>query len=364
MPLPEIIIDKIRNLGPLSFHDFMEMALYYPGQGYYSSSKDRIGELGDFYTSPYLTSLFGEMIAAQLAEMWQLMDCPYFTVVECGAGTGLLCRDILERLRSDHPLFQRLQYVLIDRSDQMREKERRLLSAGGLLKKVSWLPSVRDMAPFTGCILSNELLDNFAVHQVVMQEELMEIFVGYDNGFTEVLRPAGENLRRYLKELQVTLPKGFRAEINLEAVDWIRDVSMALSKGFVITIDYGHASGDLYRIKEGTLLCYHRHQVNQSPYELIGEQDITSHVNFSALDHWGRRGGLEYCGYTTQARFLQGLGLARQLKQMEKDGQEKTDLSRLYALLIGMGSKFKVLIQRKGMERTFLSGLQFSESLA
>src|ERR1700761_5693703 len=116
MPVPDIIIDTILSKGPLSFRDFMEMALYYPGEGYYTSTCERVGEGGDFYTSPYLTHLFGEMIAGQLEEMWRNMDCQPFTIVEYGAGTGLLCRDILVRLRENHAMFRELQYVIIEKS--------------------------------------------------------------------------------------------------------------------------------------------------------------------------------------------------------------------------------------------------------
>jgi len=376
MPLPEIIAETILRQGPLSFHDFMEMALYYPGQGYYTSPGERTGRSGDFYTSPYLTNLFGDMVAGQLEEMWLVLGAPCpFTVVECGPGTGLLCADILKRLRRNKTLFDHLHYVLIEKSQWMREKEKRLLSSEGLLDKVRWENGLGDLSPFTGCILSNELIDNFAVHRVVMEDELMEVFVGYDNAFTEVLRPAAAELKDYMHRLGVMLPGGYSAEINLEATQWIRQASAALQKGFVITIDYGSSSSGLYHDKAGTLICYHHHSINHNPYSFVGEQDITSHVNFSALDHWGRSEGLEYCGYTSQARFLQGLGLNRRLKELETGsdpGGSRTPaavapqavLRQLYTLLVQMGNSFKVLIQSKGVGHLFLSGLQFTQRLA
>jgi SAM-dependent MidA family methyltransferase len=357
MPLQDLIIDTIRARGPLSFHDFMEMALYHPGQGYYAASRDNIGEHGDFYTSPYLSGLFGEIIARQLEEMWRILDRRPFTIVECGAGAGLLCRDILQRLRSNIELYDHLQYIIIEKSGWMRKKEQGLLAAGGFLPKLSWVSSLLDLPHIHGCILSNELVDNFAVHKVVMADELMEVFVSYDGSFQEVLRPASRALTGYLDELQIRLPKGFRAEINLEATDWIRDAAAILASGFVLTIDYGHCAADLYSRQNGTLACYHRHLVANCPYEHIGEQDITTHVNFSALDHWGHRHGLEYCGYTSQSRFLQGLGLAARLR---REGAATPQLRAL----IELSERFKVLIQRKGLPRVFLSGLQFAQSLA
>ncbi|MBS1662381.1 MAG: SAM-dependent methyltransferase [Bacteroidetes bacterium] len=367
MSLSSIVIDRIQKEGALSFHDFMEMALYYPGEGYYTSAREKLGAPGDFYTSPYLTSLFGEMLAGQLEEMWIALGRVPFTIVEYGAGTGLLCRDILRRLSTNRALYDHLHYYIIEKSDTMRERERALLS-----DKVRWVGSIGEIGPVTGCVLSNELVDNLAVHQVIMAEELMEVFVGYDEGggFREVLRPAGEELRDYLGQLGVKMQPGYRGEINLEATKWIQEVAAGMGKAFVMTIDYGCSSSVLYGKKEGTLVCYHEHRLNHSPFSFIGEQDITSHVNFSALDYWGRKGGLECCGYTTQAHFLQGLGLAHHLRQMETAGLKDLDpatrqrrLWQLRTLLLDMGQKFKVLIQRKGTGWAPLSGMQFAQGL-
>ena len=344
--LKDVIIDTIRREGALSFRDFMDMALYYPGEGYYTAPQDRIGLTGDYYTSPYLTSLVGEMIAVQLEEMWMLLDRPAsFTVLEYGAGSGLLCKDVMTRLMCNEQLFASLHYKVIEKNGR-------------------WVEEAK--SPVTGCVLSNELVDNFPVHRVLMQDELMEIFVGYDDGFTEILRPASPELKGYLDQLQVTLPRGYFTEINLDARDWIQEVAGSLDRGFAITIDYGSSSPELYNNPAGTLACYYHHRLNRSPYEWIGQQDITARVNFSALDYWGRRSGLEYCGYTSQARFLQGLGLARRLRELETQGDLKSGSGKrmLHTLLVEMGNTFKVLIQRKGIGRTFLSGLHFVEILA
>jgi SAM-dependent MidA family methyltransferase len=203
-----------------------------------------------------------------------------------------------------------------------------------------------------------------------MKEELMEVFVDYDNGFIERLFPAGNELKDYLCHLQVELPKGFRTEINLEAITWITEIAKAIQRGFVLTIDYGYSSSELYntRRSSGTLLCYYKHKINTCPYQNIGNQDITAHVNFSALSHWGMRHGLNYGGFTDQARFLQGLGLTRYITEMERAGfidkrsvAENATLIR--TLLIDMGSKLKVLLQHKGVAHAQLSGIQFPQLL-
>jgi SAM-dependent MidA family methyltransferase len=315
MPLFDIIREKIRKNGPIAFHDFMEMALYYPHLGYYTSDRNKIGTNGDYYTSTDLSAVFSVMIGRQLEEMWYLTGQGSFTIVEYGAGTGIFCRNLLDYLKNNQPFYDQLKYCIIEKSPDMRKREQ-----AQLCEKVSWYDSIADIGEITGCILSNELLDNFSVHEVVMEDDLMEVFVGYENGFFEILQPATEPLKDYLKQLQIHLPKGFRTEINLEAIAWITAIAQSLKKGFVITIDYGYPSTELYcnyRCK-GTLMCYRGHRVNDDPYQHIGEQDITSHVNFSALHHWGLKNGLESCGFTEQGYFLRSLGLMEYLRTLER----------------------------------------------
>lgn len=362
MSLSEIVIQKISEEGPVSFHDFMEMALYYPEKGYYTSAQNKIGKTGDFYTSSNLTPAFGAMIGQQIEEMWDISGRKDFTVVEYGAGTGVLCHDILDYLQNNLELYEQLNYCIIEKSPVMREKQKAHLN-----QKVSWVNSIRDIPEITGCILSNELLDNFSVHQVVMQDELMEVFVDYKNDFVEMLKPAKKELTEYLAELNVVLPKGFRTEINLDAIAWIKEIAAFLKKGYVITIDYGYLSGELYsgRRSSGTLVCYNKHTINDNPYSNIGEQDITSHVNFSALSHFGSKYQLECCGLTSQAGFLLALGFKEYLRKLlaAELGQDvmsmvKKESFLTHTLLIDMGLKFKVLIQQKGILKKELSGLK------
>jgi SAM-dependent MidA family methyltransferase len=363
MTLTDIIVNKIRNEGPISFYEFMEMALYHPLMGYYTSCDEKIGIEGDYYTSPVLSSLFGQMLGRQLEEMWHLLGKRSFTIVEYGAGTGLLCKHILDYLKNNKAFYNNLVYCIVEKSGAMRKKQEEILC-----DKVTWLHSIRDIPPITGCILSNELVDNFSVHQVMMKDELMEVFVDYDNEFIERLSPAGNELTNYLKQLQVFLPKGFRTEINLDAIRWISEIAKAVQRGFVLTIDYGYSSSDLYNIRRssGTLMCYYKHQTNTCPYQNIGDQDITAHVNFSALSHWGMQNGLKYGGFTDQARFLQGLGLTRYISEMEKAGyihyqSVKENVTLVRTLLMDMGSKLKVLLQHKGVKHAQLSGIQFPQ---
>jgi SAM-dependent MidA family methyltransferase len=356
--LSEIIVKEIQKKGPISFRDFMEIALYYPELGYYTSSKNKIGKNGDFYTSTNLSSAFGELLAKQLEEMWHILGEREFTIVEIGGGTGLLSMDVVKYLNGNKELSIKLEYFIVEKSQKLREEQKRLL--GGSVK---WRDSIQELSGLEGCIFSNEVVDAFPVHQVVMDEELMEIYVDYDNGFVEILKPAGDVLKDYFSELGVVLPRGYRTEINLDTLKYIERIALSLKRGFVITIDYGYPSYELYKDyrERGTLMCYYKHTANENPYEHIGEQDITSHVNFSALAHWGRKNELEKCGFTDQVHFLMGVGIEEYLQEMQL--KEPKDYLRkalpIKTLMMKMGENFKILIQEKAVRCKELSGLKF-----
>lgn len=351
--LSEIIIEKIKQDGPISFRDYMEMCLYYPELGYYTSAPDKIGRKGDYYTSSFLTPAFGAAIGQQLEEMWQVLGENPFTVVEYGAGPGLLCHDILMYVKNNPKFYGQLSYHIIEKSAAMRNRQKALLN-----EKVSWFDRIEDIGEINGCVLSNEVVDNFSVHQVVMKDALMEVFVDYQQDFQETLVPANKALTDYFIEMGVQLSADFRTEVNLEATEWIQNIASALKTGYVMTIDYGYTSSELYKDsrRTGTLLCYHEHTVNDSPYKDAGKQDITAHINFSALCRWGFKKRLMCCGLTNQADLLLKNGFRDHL--ITELGREKNILqaARMAAsitqnLLLEMGAKIKVLIQQKGLPK-------------
>lgn len=364
MTLKDIIIERIRKDGPITFHDYMDMCLYYPELGYYSSMGSKIGKEGDFYTSSSLTSSFGAIIARQMEEMWRYLGKTTFTIIEYGAGLGSLCQDIMEELSKNRELYEGLRYCIIEKSAFMVEHEQKYLKDN---LKVRWFNQIEDIPDEIDCIFSNELFDNFPVHQVVMEDQLMEIFVDYKEGFIEVLQPANQDLKDYFKALDVNLSEGYRTEVNLEAVKWTREIAACLKKGFVMTIDYGDLSEQLYKSyrNDGTIICYNKHKISQDPYCNIGQQDITAHINFSALEIWGKINGLFTCGITSQAYFLIALGFREHFREehrkMDKSiiqlAQEESFI--FYTLLFDMGYKYNVLIQSKGLPETQLTGLQY-----
>jgi SAM-dependent MidA family methyltransferase len=376
--LKGFILAQIDKAGPIPFSQFMEWCLYHPQYGYYQSEGTRTGRDGDYFTSPCVHPLFGGLVAKQLFQMSEQTGGSTFDVVEIGGGRGFLCEDVLRWTKKHFPSFyQRLRYHLLETApSSIREQKERL----GDFKndgKIIWMtPEVFEEGenPIEGCVLSNELMDAFPVHQVIFDHgDLKEIYVTQDDG--QLKEQWGglsdPRIAPYFRSIEVTLQEGQRAEVNLKALDWMEKVARCLKRGFVLTIDYGYLSKELYapHRKEGTLLCYYRHQTSENPYERLGEQDITSHVDFTSLIRKGEEAGLRFTGLVPQYQFLIALGL---LQEMEALGREMSEMDALQLRLslkhliepeIGMGEAFRVLIQHKGMDQPQLDGLRDLRSI-
>jgi SAM-dependent MidA family methyltransferase len=365
--LHQIISDEIREKGPLSFARFMEICLYHPQYGYYSSGRACRGREGDYYTSPTVHPVFGALLGKQMVQMWRALGEGAFEIVEMGGGEGYFCLDILDYLRRSEPQFyDLLRYRMVEISPVCIEKQKELLSPHR--EKIAW-DSIADVAAMEveGCFFSNELIDAFPVHRVVVEEgELKEIYVDVDNGeFQEVRNnPSTPELEAYFKQGGITLTEGQRAEVNLEAFRWLHGVSQGLKRGFVITVDYGYPAQELFspHRRDGTFMCYRDHRALSDPYFHLGLQDMTSHVDFTSLIHWGKGCGLELTGVVPQYRFLLALGI---LEEAARVGEGKESWEAINERLTlknlilpgGVGETFKVLIQHKGIERPQLDGL-------
>jgi len=365
--LISIIKDRIKREGSISFRDFMDIALYYPEMGYYTSPQEKIGGFGDFFTASELDKVFGELLGKQFVEIFHKIGQERFQIVEIGAGKGYLAYDILKYLKENHPdIYEKSQYILIEKSPYHIKLQKELLSEFEIVK---WVQDIIDFEneSITGVIFSNELFDAFPVHLIrKLNGKIYEVFITIDreNNIKEILKEADEEIIKYIKELNINIPEGMQTEINLDAVDYIKKIARKLKKGYVISIDYGFPSAELYKYyrMRGTLLCYYRHRYSENYYENVGMQDITSHVNFSALKYYGMVAGLDFTGFTDQAHFLTNLGLMDILTQL----QEKNDLesferlNRLKTLVLpkGMGEKFKVLVQHKNIENPEIKGLE------
>ena len=323
--LRQIIADRIRERGKIPFAEFMELCLYHPIYGYYQTEHNKIGKGGDYYTSPSVHPVFGRLLAKQLAEMADLLGGDTFWVLEAGAGRGLMAQDILDECARCFPaLFERLRYGILERSAGfLEEQERRLAPYRG---KVDWfdLKELRG-ARLQGCIVANEFFDALPVHRIVVKDgEAREIYVTEKDGFfCEVFSDlSSRNIRRYLADMAVDLEEGQQAEVNLEAIRWYDEAAPALARGFFVIIDYGFLAHDLYASyrRSGTFLCYYRHTFSDNPYDRVGFQDMTAHVNFSALIERGESLGFHKTGFVPQYQFLLSLGFLDEIeREQEKD---------------------------------------------
>ncbi|MBD2326994.1 class I SAM-dependent methyltransferase [Alkalinema sp. FACHB-956] len=370
--LIRLIVDQIQQRSRLTFAEFMELALYQPDQGYYVRRASKIGATGDFFTSPHLGADFGEMLAEQFVQMWEILGQPQpFTLVEMGAGQGLLASDVLRYLTQHYPDCARsLQYCLVEKVATLIAAQKRQLMPWidqGLAIRWTNLEALAE-APIVGCFFSNELIDAFPVHQIQIQAgQLQEIYVGWNGTqFIEIVdRPSIPALVNYFDRLGINLTApdyadGYRSEVNLLALDWMQAVAAGLQRGYVLTIDYGYPASRYYsRVRsQGTLQCYYQHSHHNDPYQHVGMQDITAHVNFTALELQGQQSGLQTVGVTQQAMFLMALGLGDRIASLSHSTAEAPPeinalLQRrdaLHSLINPMGlGNFGVLVQSKGL---------------
>ena len=366
-PLAELLAERIRRYGPLTFADYMRECLYHPTHGYYSKAEAK--RFADYYTSVDLHPIFGRLLARQFAEMWENLGRPEkFTLVEAGAGVGRLASHILDFSASKLSDFYRaLDYVAVERSASRREQ------TAGCLKRHAEAGHAIVSAEIplhvsAGCFFSNELVDALPVHRVVLLGGApKEIFVGFADGrFADHIAELSTcAITEYFAAQEITLCDGQQAESGLEACDWITEVGRRLERGYVLTIDYGHRAGELFddHHMRGTLLAYQDHRATENYYASPGQQDLTAHVNFSALETWGKRSGLETFGLTSQTAFLLALGQHNEFADLHDDGQSEADRVRARLQLKtlihpeGMGERFQVLIQQKEVSGARLTGL-------
>ena len=351
---------RIRRKGPITFAEFHEVALYWPSGGYYASRGPQ-GVRSDFYTAPLTHPVFGALLGRQLAQMWRLVGAPErFWAVEPGAGSGRLGADLREHVQSFDPAFSRaLRYVGIDL----------LLPDEPLPTAVQWLRSSGLPARrLEGCVVANELLDAMPVHRVLKRDgRLWEVSVTLDehDRFVEMVgEPSTPALTQRFEDLGIDLRDGFRAEVNLGLAKWLQEAFEALERGYVLLMDYGHEATTLYdeSRSRGTLRCYYRHTLNGNPYQHVGDQDISVHVDFTSVRASAIRAGFSEVGETTQAEFLRNLGLGayREALVALEDVRPAVRAANVHSMdtlvdLEGMGS-FRVVVLAKGVPGAKLTG--------
>ena len=347
-PARSLIGQTIVDDGPISFETFMEIALY-SEVGYYRN-EDVFGIAGDYYTSPHIHPIFASICALQVEKMWKAMDQPApFFIMEQGAGDATLAKDVLEAISIlNQDLYSSLTYICVDR----RKIE---------IDDNSHIEIVQSnqLEPFhrTGVIISNELIDSFPVKMIEIRDgEIFEIYVGINSrgSFEEILVPIAIDDYMDFLPSKIEQLNGYRGPLNTKMDDWYSNISDALNCGFVITIDYGFDREVFFSMEKShkLLQTYYKHIDGSNPFQRIGSQDITAHVDFDTLKQSGYKYGFKEFGYFSQAEWLNSMGLDHLLRNMRKDGLEKSRVINLISGLndiSGLGG-FKVLIQGKNVE--------------
>ncbi len=346
----------------MSFSAFMEHALYEPGAGYYARERTAWDEQADFVTAPQVGEAFGIAVASLAAECDAALGEPaHFDLLEFGGGDGTLLRDTCDAIRDGAPaLYERLRVSSIERGDASRCRQRRRLERHA--PRVRW-PERSDELPdsaLQGLVVSNELLDAFPVHRVVSRDGgIRELFVDVgERGFIEREGPPSDAaIAAYLDRNGIELAEGQVAEICLGVRPWIGEVARVLRRGFVLTVDYGSRTSSLYDSarSQGSLVCQYRYQLGASPFERVGEQDITAHVDLGNLRRCGAEVGLEEVGIIGLAAFLVGFGAAADagLATTETDpGEDATrrHLGLRHLLFTEIGDAHRAVLQAKGVE--------------
>ncbi len=366
--LVRLIRETINSRGPVTFAWFMEQALYHPAHGYYSSGRCTIGRRGDYFTNVTVGPLFGRLMAAQFAEMWEALRRPDdFTIVEQGAHGGEFASDVLNATRAHHPsLFDVLRYVIVEPFPVLRDRQIAGLSEFG--SKLTWPESLADISPFRGVHFSNELIDAMPVHLLRWTgSEWLERHVALEaEEFVCVDLPiAHDSLGQRVASLPIDLPAGYETEINLAALEWIERVASKLIAGYVLTVDYGWSRAEFYAPHRvtGTLRCYAQHRVVSSPFEQIGHADITAHVEWTSLAESAEPAGLTWAGFTDQHHFMTGLLAQAGAEQFSSAIDAKTT-RQLQTLLqpshLGMKFQYLVLAKSPAAAAAKLSGLKFA----
>ena len=360
--------DEIEAAGGwIGFDRFMDLSLYAPGMGYYSGGAHKFGAAGDFVTAPEISSLFACTLATQVAQVLAL-SAPQ--IIEVGAGSGRLAADLLLELELRSALPER--YRILDLSGELRERQRATISqrAPHLLDRVDWLDRLPER--FDGLVLANELLDAMPVQLVVWHDAaILERGVAWANDeFVWRDRPAAGRLLEKARAVAADFPlaDGYLGEICLASADWTASWAGILGQGALLLIDYGFPRHEFYHPQRdtGTLMCHYRHQAHGEPFFLPGLQDITAHVDFTAIVEAGFDAGLEFLGYTTQAAFLINCGLAEVLSRTPVDEHlrylPQAQAAQKLISPAEMGDLFKVIALGKGIGETLIGFAQGDRS--
>lgn len=349
----------------IPFVEFMQLALYAPGEGYYSSGLQKLGKHGDFITAPELTPLFGKTLANQCLQVFAALESP--SIFEFGAGSGALCVALLEHL-AEHSSLPKTYYIL-EVSANLYHRQRELIEQKipHLAHCVTWVDRWPE-TPFNGVVLANEVLDAMPVHRFMNTEQgIMESYVRFNDQhqLIEVFKPcANQRLLKYVNQTLPLLSAPYLSEANLFIDDWILSIYRMLKQGVVFLIDYGFPRHEYYHPdrNQGTLMCHYQHHSHPNPLIHPGEQDITAHVDFTHVAEAGQQAGFHIAGYTNQASFLLANGLLSFIHSLNDEFQQIKAKQAIKQLTqpSEMGELFKVIALSKEMDIA-LHGFQLND---
>ncbi|STY27957.1 Uncharacterized ACR, COG1565 [Legionella wadsworthii] len=339
----------------IPFVEFMQLALYAPGEGYYTSGLQKFGKHGDFITAPELTPLYGKSLANQCQQVLRALENP--VLFEFGAGSGALCISILEHLEEIGTLPE--AYYILEVSGNLQHRQRESINQRipHLAHLVSWLDQLPE-TPFNGVVLANEVLDAMPVHRFMNTEKgILESYVNYNEQqqLIELFKPChNKRLLDYIEHRLALQKKTYLSEVNLFIDGWISNIFQMLEKGVVFLIDYGFPRHEYYHPdrNQGTLMCHYQHQSHPNPLLHPGEQDITAHVDFTHVAEAGQQAGFHVAGYTNQASFLLANGLLSLLNSMDGELEQIRAKQAIKQLThpSEMGELFKVIALSKDVD--------------
>jgi SAM-dependent MidA family methyltransferase len=368
-------IDK--QCEPITFAQFMNLALYAPGLGYYSAGLQKFGREGDFITAPEISPLFSQCLALQSIPI--LETFPHKIILEVGAGSGVMGIEIMQELERQSQLPEK--YLILELSADLRDRQQRAIQAKipQLFDRFQWLDRLPDK-PFSGLVIANELLDAMPVH--ILKLENNTVYERYVDTSTEGaliwkdaapsqprLDTVGQqilSLHESQSDLQQQPGRAYITEVNLQAMDWVASIADILDQGAILLVDYGYTAQEYYHPQRhmGTLMCHYQHHRHDDPFYLPGLQDITAHVNFSAIAEAAANADLSVCGFTTQAHFLMAGGLVDLTKDLDpNDVSHFAEVARQIKMLTlpeEMGELFKVILLARNNTLS-LPGFQFQD---
>ncbi len=352
--LKDHIVQRIRAQGPLNFAQYMELALYAPGLGYYVAGAHKLGRGGDFTTAPEISPIFSQCLAQQCAQV--IREISGADILELGAGSGRMALEILRELNQLEALPQ--HYFIVELSPDLQERQQELLKRElpELVARVHWVES---LPTFKGIILANEVLGAMPVHRFKQMNELMEYYVGIEKDELQwQLKVADPALKKALEALE--LSEGYTSEINMQLRPFIKSLEHSLTQGLMLFIDYGFPRHEYYHPQRsmGTLMCHYQQQAHQDSLILVGIQDITAHVDFTAVAEAGADVALELAGFCNQASFLMNCGLTELMNT--EDVNQLLGVKQLI-LPTEMGELFKVMGLSKALDLPYMGFKQHDQ---